>query len=315
MRNFIVAAALLCGIPPTSAAAGSKRDAMTNQGFLNLADDAFFAPALDLNPIVQKFIFSDFDGLALDAPRAVNLRARETLPVATLAVRRTAVAWDWLFREHTLLVASDVDRFRCFVDIIAPPGRPVLRSPPRPPPAGHRGGVGESAPIDARGRLQLPWEPATWQLLLLTRDLRSNAVRVTLRDGPGPAAPAPQPLPGAELVLSGSGKGLDTALDVKLKVRASRPAFPPATGAVGEVAIPVTFVVSGHERPAPYLGQRQVRGRFGPPGEPEHVVASGRATLREILPQLAGALGDRYYVWAVAGDQVAAPLLVDLRHP
>lgn len=77
----------------------------------------------------------------------------------------------------------------------------------------------------------------------------------------------------------------------------------------------MTFVVTGHERPAPYLGQHLVRGRFGPPGGPEHIVATGRATLREIVPQLAGALGDRYYVWAFAGDQVGAPLLVDMRHP
>lgn len=277
---------------------------MTEQEFLRLSDDAFWAPKLDLQPHIRRLMLSGTEALILDGPRTADIRTRTTLPVAALVTMKNETAFDWMFRDNVLVVACEPDRFQCLAAQADPPRRPIIRPPPRTLTPDMRGGaVGDTAVIDARERLQLPWRPGAWKLVLVTRALRSNPVRVVLHDG-GAVAPAPAALEGAHLVLRGSGQELATVLDVELKVRASKAAL----GAGADVAVPVTFVLTGHAHPVPHVMQRAAPGRWSPAGAPEHVTASIRVALKDLLP--AGVDADTYYVWAFAGDQVSAPVRV-----
>lgn len=276
---------------------------MGSVGHLGMSSESLWSPQADLNAPMFELVRSGFEGLVLEAPRDVDLRARATLPAAAVAVVNYPMAADWSFREHTLLVACEVDRLHCLADLAAPIERPTVRAPRRPSQSQKVGSVGSGAVIEVRRRLQLPWETGTWQLLLLTRDRRSEPVRVVLHEG-GAVAPAPAPLQGAHLALTATGQGLDTVFDVDVKVRGSRAALG-SSGAGGEVVVPVTFVVTGHAHPGPQVVRHAAAGRWGPAGASEHVVASARIALKDLLP---GAGADDYYVWAFAGDQVSAPV-------
>lgn len=285
---------------------------MISQGFLQLSDDAFWASKLDLQPFIRQLMMSGTEGFFLDAPRAADVRARTSLPVALFAVVSARVAADWNYRDNLLIVACDVERGQCLADRAAPVERPILRPSGNSAAGdGEDGHVGNKTILDARRRLQLPWKPGTWQLLLVTRERRSEPVRVVLHEG-GTVTPAPEPLAGARLALTGAGQGLETVLDVELKVRASKGALG-AGGAGGDVPVPVTFVVTGHAQPIPYVVQRAAPGRWGAAPGPEHVTASLHVALKDLVP--AGVGADTYYVWAFAGDQVSEPLRVVVPGP
>jgi hypothetical protein len=155
------------------------------QGFMRLSPGEYFTdPLKNKSAVIADLFGSSFVGLKLDAPPLVELDARTGLPLLAMHVWPNQVLPQPDFKRTALLTA--VDLRTGFVHAApafdlgargrpSPPARPDPDQGPLP-----EGMNARTYEIDARGRLDLPWEPAELLLTIVTLDQLSNRVRVKL---------------------------------------------------------------------------------------------------------------------------------------
>ena len=155
------------------------------QGFTTLATHEFFEDPLRARAAALEAMALDgWEGIALDAPRAVATDRYVTLPM--VLGRRIGLGADagLNLRRDTLLAVTHLERNFTHVAFafdwkeIARPARPVAAVAPVGEPGGF---VSSFTPMDLRSRVpDLPWEPATLSITALLGDRSANRVRVKL---------------------------------------------------------------------------------------------------------------------------------------
>ena len=168
----------------------------------DLRDDAYWdAP---LRSVQQTWAIplsdDDFEGLLLDAPPAVDPRARERLPLVVAWGASLRDASQAPFDRHAVVVGVDRLRNRAQAGPAVVIEHPVdlPQDPNVTLPEGH---MVTFKLLDARERLGLSWEPGDWQLWVLLRERISNPRRVRVGEPPEPPLPplsASAPPPGQD---------------------------------------------------------------------------------------------------------------------
>lgn len=227
-------------------------------GFLRYDDDEAFwrEPLSRQRPALLELVERRSSTLALDAPTAVDVAARGTLP----AVVGLAATYQELHGTNlgldAALVAVNPDTSEVFAAGVLPGENLERRSPGGPPPP-VKGKGGLVLLTEARGRLGLPWAAGNRYLLSVAlRHLASNRVPVALSAGPGafvdPAA--------AELVLE------------RRRAFALRP--------TGEALDPADAAAKALVPPAPGLAVALDRVVVADPGAPATLRLGLRTSLR-----------------------------------
>jgi hypothetical protein len=154
----------------------------------------------------QEALSAGFAGLALGAPRMVDLGSAQVLPALLLTARSEARSAEVNWRRNAIVVASDVDRGEVFAGEAFLPDpsksperdpRPNQRKPAQAPRSSQADallaqlGHGDSAGtvwLDFRSLLKLPAENRRWALRVLYFDEVSNPALVAVKGksgGPG----------------------------------------------------------------------------------------------------------------------------------
>ncbi len=158
---------------------------MVMQGELGLTDGEFWtAPEKTRGDFDMKALSEGKDVLLVDAPRTVDLHARQTAPLVVLRVALTDTAGAIPLALYAVVVAADLQRGEAWSDMaVAPPSRPV---PPRKPPkfVGDDARTAEMRIVDLRKRLDLPWRPAKLAVWMLLREQEFGPLFVELHEPP-----------------------------------------------------------------------------------------------------------------------------------
>jgi hypothetical protein len=174
---------------------------------LNLAPDQFFRndPDLDLE-LQRKLLGSDFEGLAIAAPKTISVTQAPLLPVV-LGTRQSIKRGHQVMQsQNCILAGTDLMTGKVsFAQALFDPKDQIFYTPPpKTPPAppgpdvSLEGFSSDIYRIDAAGRLNLPWEPAKLALTAISYDWVSNTIEVELTGErePKPGAVKPvSPLP------------------------------------------------------------------------------------------------------------------------
>jgi hypothetical protein len=173
---------------------------------LDFSDAEFAAaPGADVHAREVRLLDTAFDGIAIAAPRRIDVDAQASLPIA-IALRCDGERdWDLPLGDNGLLVATDLRSGHVGVVPALVPlkvlasrgGAQADRAGPVRPPADALAGHGAQVVwTEARGRLGMPWQRGLWRFALVSFDWLSNLVDVELSGGPDatPAMPAPRPV-------------------------------------------------------------------------------------------------------------------------
>jgi hypothetical protein len=150
---------------------------------LGLTDADYWSnPTGTLDPVFDRISSEELNGVLIGAPGSVALDTRATLPVVAYRGGSYFDVRSLEFTRHAVLVAVDVERnlvrVADAVEIDDPLGSPPFAGPV---PKGY---TASPYLIDARGRLNLPWEPGTYLFSIIMRERVSNRVRVSLGKSP-----------------------------------------------------------------------------------------------------------------------------------
>lgn len=172
-------------------------------GAFGIPDEEFWRdPGAHRDAATSRALAQGWRGYALDAPRIVDLRVRDTLPVALLRCVSAAESAAHDLARNAILVAvrratSEVFVGRAFNPKYTPRSR-VARASPSPTIT-----LADTFFFELRERLSgLPWTPGSYALYLLVREVATAAVVVRLvvpsgpRLHPAPVFDAPWPPPG-----------------------------------------------------------------------------------------------------------------------
>lgn len=162
---------------------------------LRLTDSGYF----DIDETIEDeltgtlIVMDDFEGIAIGAPRAVDIEARSTLPL--LWARRASGLRNWQVEpmRNAIVVVSDLSRGRISSHYaFAGPKRIALNQidrsamgdiPGRDVAEGVTAGL---ETLDLRAIANLPWQPGRYAVTLIMHDWISNTVLVELtRHGRG----------------------------------------------------------------------------------------------------------------------------------
>lgn len=191
---WCLALPLAAGLPGPALAAAGGTGPQALPAALNLPDEAYFAPVPDPT-LTAQLLESGFVGVALRAPAFVDLDVRQTLPL--LVVSRFDGARDWALPFFYRAWLTGIDLGSGQLVLAA-----AFASAKRPAPTGRgakpsdedlRSHGAQLSPLDARSRLQVPWQPGCWSFSLIYHDWLSNPVVVRLARL---QASAPQPAGG-----------------------------------------------------------------------------------------------------------------------
>jgi hypothetical protein len=145
-------------------------------------DTSFFGEVED------KLADTDFQGLAINAPRAVQVNMYNKLPVILAVQRKSLRIWEVPLKENTVLVGANLDTAQAFFNTALWDPRDQFRDRParlkrEPKPTGSdaEGISTELFWIDARARLGLPWKPGKYALGIIYYDWVSNVIEVELQ--------------------------------------------------------------------------------------------------------------------------------------
>lgn len=191
---------------------------------LELPDAGFFAVnSTALTQIEWKLASRNFPGLAVSAPREIQIKQREALPLL-LATQFNAVRdWEIPIADNLALVLFDHET--ATVTVAKPfEERTENRPDPGPPPAKSPKPTGDAAtgiatsvrPVDIRKLFSLEWRPRRLSLMALSFDVVSNEADVSLIGEGAPSRPATRgiaPPPNAD------GAGFPSYDPVTVKVR------------------------------------------------------------------------------------------------
>ena len=258
-------------------------------GILNLSTAEFLAEEHDFTKREFALLDMDFEGLAVNAPAMINPARQDRLPVVLATVETTRRQWEVFKGKNLILLACHIESGDLYLDNAYPPpekmpeDEPFSRQPPEPGDTPPYTSCANIEMFQARERLNLPWEPGSFALAVISYDRVSNVVEVHLKgDQPPetgtakPVFPAPKPnfpsyLPNPKTPkLSGPGLSftMDTRSDAgaKLVVRGAfsttaKPHHVPQADTmesffdgqpqtVGAV-VPLTFLIVGLDWKAP----------------------------------------------------------------
>jgi hypothetical protein len=178
-------------------------------------DEYWTAPFKHQSELLFSTVGEMKKAIVIDAPPAVEIGVRDTLPVPLVYSTSMEDAESFAFDQNAVLVAVRLD------DGAALTRAAVDRLTQDEAPGGGRGDpdtfVGRTALVDLLERFTLPAKPANYLLTVVLRDLVSNRVTTKLvrsastyadpevekflreQPLPLPAPPGPLPLPGAQL--------------------------------------------------------------------------------------------------------------------
>jgi hypothetical protein len=134
--------------------------------------------------VVQRLWKGGRDALAIGAPRTVALDLRETLPLVVYRGAPYRDLWSMQMEGRAQVVAVDPVRNRAYLGAVRVDENPEEQAP-RDPALAPKGDGSETAVLDLRESLGLPWEPSTLLVTVLLRDIVSNRVKVELGKSPG----------------------------------------------------------------------------------------------------------------------------------
>jgi hypothetical protein len=145
----------------------------------------------------QQLLDEDYWGIAVNAPRSIDTRQQNSLPV-WVAVRLSGERdYKIPLKSNAVLVASNLEDGTvrsglAFVSEKELNSRAGPRIPTRRgPPTTLALRAAQLRCVDARLHLGLPWQRGTWSLALIYHDWLSNTTRVELA-GPAGKPPAPR---------------------------------------------------------------------------------------------------------------------------
>jgi len=175
----------------------SKEEIMAR--ILNLSEDEFFcADQSVFAPRESRLLDVDFSGVAVNAPRQIPTARRDKLPLIMATRSSGERDWDVRLEDNLILVGTNLqDGTVHFANALLTEkelqsrgGRQKVPKGPRPP--GLALAAAQLTELDARGRLHIKWNTATWALGVIYYDWCSNTVVVELK-GDEPPQPSPAP--------------------------------------------------------------------------------------------------------------------------
>jgi hypothetical protein len=143
---------------------------------LNLPDKAFFAD--DVDPKLEaRLLDSRFVGVALRVPRRVDVIARSTLPVLVASRFDGARDWDFPLLDLGWLVGVDLASGEVRIASAFGNGKRSAPEDRGERPSGDEltSYGAQLSLIDARSKLDLPWQPGCWAFSLIYYDWSSNS--------------------------------------------------------------------------------------------------------------------------------------------
>ncbi len=183
----------------------STNDIITN--ILNLDEDEFFsADQSVLSPREEQLLDQEYLGVAVNAPRKIEIGSRDKLPLIMAVQFSGDRDWDMPLRDNCVLVGTNLRdgtvRFaKAFVSEKELRSRSSLEKEPKgPKPSGLALDAAQLSELDVKGRLHIKWETGIWALGVIYYDWPSNTVVVELwgdeKPTPSPAmsvSPEPDP--------------------------------------------------------------------------------------------------------------------------
>lgn len=177
-----VSFAFAAGLPGPGAAVAQGAHEQALPPALDLPDEAFFdsgpSPTLTVQLLESRFV-----GVALRAPRHVDVDQRSTLPLLVASRFDGARDWELPFRDHGWLVGIDLRSGKVSLAAAFGSARrpaPVARGS-KPSGDELRSHGAQVDRVDGRSRLDIPWQPGCWAFRLVYHDWISNRVVVHLQ--------------------------------------------------------------------------------------------------------------------------------------
>ena len=181
---------------------------------LNFDEDEFFnAEHSVLDSREEQLLDQDYLGVAINAPREIEIGSHDKLPLIMAAQFSGDRGWDMPLRDNCLLVGTNlrdgtVQFAKAFVSKkeLQSRGRREKAAGKGPRPPGLALTAAQLSELDAKDRLRIKWETGLWSLGLIYYDWPSNTVVVELWGDeeitPSPAMPvSPEPdLRGADFL-------------------------------------------------------------------------------------------------------------------
>lgn len=158
-------------------------ESMSNIDF-GLADEEFWtAPKKSAMAVAKQLWKENRDITAVGAPKRVEIDKRSTLPVMIYRGGSYRDLWALSFSDHAMVVAVDVEQNRAYASRVVtedmePPPEPVDVS------KAPKGNSTDSALLELREAMQLPWQPSTYVVTVILRDMVSNRAKVELGKSP-----------------------------------------------------------------------------------------------------------------------------------
>jgi len=184
------------------------------QSILRFSNAEFFNGVADFSDWEFALLDEPFQGVAINAPPVIDLDSQSTLPVVMAIADTTRRQWEVCRAKNVFLLAISEESGALFIGAAySPPEKEPLEEPcsrmdPEPqemPP------YTESAKIErveARARLDLPWQPGSYFLAVINYDWVSNVVEVTLKGQKKPkegTLAVIQPDPAAQVTVAVGG--------------------------------------------------------------------------------------------------------------
>ena len=184
------------------------------ESILRLTTTEFFEDVTDYSEREFELLDLPFEGVAINAPRTIDLTMQDVLPVVIAIADTTRRQWE-VYREKNLaLLAISIDSDAVFIAPAFPPPdkepmhEPFSRLPPEPEEAPPYTSSAKIEMLQARDRLNLPWKPGRYSLAVINYDWVSNIVQVelmgrgNLEEGQLPAI-APEPVSQVGVFIGG----------------------------------------------------------------------------------------------------------------
>lgn len=144
---------------------------MTDINF-GLADGEYWSdPQRTLMPVAQQLWAKGADTTAVGTPGRVVLEQRSTAPAVIYRGGSYRELWALSFLERAVVTAIEVERNQLYVGRLSHEEVEPQALDPEKAPAGS---TTDSAVIDLREQLRLPWEPGRYLVTVLLREHHSN---------------------------------------------------------------------------------------------------------------------------------------------
>lgn len=132
----------------------------------------------------------DFEGLAINAPKAIQIDRFNKLPLILAAQQTSLRAWEVPLKKNCVMAGWNLYTTQTYFNTAFwEPQEQFRRKPaklkktPKPEGSDAEAIVGELFRIDAKARLELPWKPAKYLVVIISYGWVSNVVEVELQGG------------------------------------------------------------------------------------------------------------------------------------